>query len=388
MNKSPRRILHIFSRMDRGGAETRIMDVYRNIDRNNIQFDFLNLESGIHHYDQEIRNLGGRKFLVTHPKKGFLSHFLDMYKIFKNEGPFQAVHAHTSHHEGVVALAAKLAGVKYIICHARTTSTNNINSLPKKLAIMIGRKLIIANATKLLAISYKAGEYLFGKKSMNNGIVDVIPNAVDLAPYIDIEKIDSSSIKKELGIPNCQILIGHVGRFNKMKNHEFLLELLNHIRGKDIDARLVLVGDGELRKGIENQVIGLGLSQYVHFLGIRNDIPKLMRIFDVFVMPSKYEGLGGAAIEAQAAGTPSVLSNTLPQEVDMDLGIIQFLSLEVPKEKWGELVINQSNLIRPELKSILKAFNEKGFTIEAEIESLLKCYGMYELSVSYKSEGS
>lgn len=377
MDDSSKRILHVFARMDRGGAETRTMEVYRKINREDIQFDFINLEDGEHHYDEEIRDLGGRKFIVRHPRKaGIIKHLLDMYKIMKSKGPFQAVHAHTAHHAGMVALVAKFAGIKYIVCHARTTSTKDRGSLAKRLSIFLGRYLILLNATSMLAISKAAGEYIFGKRTMEKKKASVIPNAIDLIPYKGVQEIDTKMLRSDFGISNCQLLIGHVGRFNHMKNHKFLIQLLNSVRESGIDAHLVLVGGGELRSDIEKTVENNELNEFVHFLGVRNDIPRLMGMFDVFVMPSIYEGLGGAAIEAQAAGTPCILSSSLPREVDMDIGIIQFLSLDCAVEIWRDSVINQSNLDRPNYQEIMNSFRRKGFLIEEELKSLFIAYGI------------
>lgn len=377
MSDSPKRILHVFARMDRGGAETRIMEVYRNLDRNEIQFDFINLDSGVHHYDQEIKKLGGRKFIVRHPRKsGVFAHSLDLYRIMKNAGPYQAVHAHTAHHEGVVALVSKIAGIKYRVCHARTTSSKNINSVLKRLSIAFGRRLILNNATSLLSISKAAGEYLFGERAMKQGLVQVVPNAVDLIPYKEAQEVDTNLIRNELNIPNCELLIGHVGRFSEVKNHQFLIKLVEHLRTSNIDAHLILVGGGELRPKIEKQVANCQLTDYVHFLGVCENIPQLMKLFDVFVMPSIYEGLGGAAIEAQAAGIPCVLSSSLPDEVDMGVGLVQFVSLDCQIEVWKNTIMRQSQHPHPEYLQIKEKFHNKGFLIENEIESFLRAYGI------------
>jgi glycosyltransferase EpsF len=231
-----------------------------------------------------------------------------------------------------------------------------------------------------LAISYKAGEYLFGKKAFLENRVHVVPNAIDLIPYSNIEDLDVWSYRENMGIPESQLLIGHVGRFNHMKNHEFLLRLLKEMRDQGIDVRLAFVGDGELRVDMEREAENLGIRSFVHFLGIREDVPNIMRVFDVFIMPSKYEGLGGAAIEAQAAGTPCVLSTSLPDEVDMGLDIVRFISLESPLERWIEAIEHQSNIARPQRTEIARRFKERKFTIEAEIESFLYYYGLSNLS--------
>lgn len=375
MSMSPKRILHVFSRMDRGGAETRIMDVYRHIDRSLVQFDFLVMEPGQHHYDTEIEELGGRKFKVRHPRDGgTLLHLFDLVRLFKRKGPFQAIHAHTAHHEGIVALAARLAGLGRVICHARTTGSSYSSSKLKRAAIWFGRQLILIFATRLLAISKEAGRYLFGERAVKQQKVEVVPNAIDLSSYEQLSEPNKESLRQELLIPPCQLLIGHVGRFNPVKNHSFLILLLHHLRSQGVDARLVLIGGGGLQAQIKQQAAGSSIDSFVHFLGVRQDIPKLLQMFDVFVMPSLYEGLGGAAIEAQAAGIPCVVASSLPESVDMGLGLVQFLSLDLPMEEWADYACRQAERARPTYDCIREAFRQKGFLLECELDSLQRAY--------------
>ena len=377
MAKDPLRILHVFARLDSGGAETRTMEIYRNLNRDEIQFDFLSLYEDKQFYDEEINTLGGIKFVVSNPNtSGILHHFWDMYNIMKNEGPFHAVHAHTAHHEGIVVLAARLAGIKIRVCHARTTSTSNKTSLSKRIFFSVGRLLILLNATKLLAISKEAGSYLFGEKKVANKEVIVIPNAVDLLPYTKLVNINRMDTRYENNIPDNEILIGHVGRFNFMKNHIFLINLLDRIRSKGVDAHMVFVGGGELFNKYKKIIEDKGLSKNVTFLGVRRDIPQLMHMFDVFVMPSLYEGLGGAAIEAQAAGTPCLLSSTIPNAVDMGIGLVEFQSLDDNIESWVDKLIIQSKVNRPKNKEINEQFRKKGFLIDREIDMLMEAYSL------------
>ncbi|MCG7406100.1 glycosyltransferase family 1 protein [Paenibacillus sp. ACRRX] len=379
---APRRILHVFSRLDRGGAETRMMDVFRHMDRTRLQFDFLVLEPGQHHYDEEIEQLGGKKYMVRHPKRsGIFAHLKDMYQVMKREGPYQAVHAHTAHHAGLAMLAARLAGVTFRVCHARTSGTSG--SMLKRFSILFGRLLMLRYATRLLAISCEAGRYLFGQRAVDSGKVEVVPNAIDLSPYCRLQEIEVASSRRYIGIPDCQLLLGHIGRLHTVKNHVFLFKLLAHLRDSQIDARLVLIGGGALRKQLEQQAEDNGVLSCVHFLGVRTDIPPLLRLLDVFVMPSFYEGLGGAAIEAQAAGIPCVLSSSLPEEVDMKTGLVRFLSLHQPIGDWGQVVREQATQPRPSFERIYAAFFKRGFLLEQELDQLQHAYGLSTFPQDY-----
>ncbi|MBD8500081.1 glycosyltransferase [Paenibacillus arenosi] len=376
MAHAPYRVLHVFARMDKGGAESRIMDLYRYMDRSHIQFDFLSLEGGKHYFDDEIAQLGGRRFVVRHPRENLIGHMQDMYHIMKTKGPFQAVHAHTAHHEGLVALAARIVGIPHRVCHARTTGTSQSASPYKRAGLLLGRLLIASCATRLLAISQAAGKYLFGEHAMKQGKVELVPDAIDLSAYEQVNQLDPLVLRQQAGVPPCGILLGHIGSFRTVKNQTFLVRLLGNLRRTGIDARLVLIGSGGQRLEIERQVIEAGLAAYVHFLGVRDDVPRLVRMLDVFIMPSLYEGLGGAAIEAQAAGTACVLSSALPVEVDMGLGTVRFVDLNDPMPFWMQAIFKQANAIRPSSDEIRAAFFRRGFMLEHAAERIQRAYGL------------
>ncbi|TVX93605.1 glycosyltransferase family 1 protein [Paenibacillus agilis] len=387
MTHAPYRVLHVFARMDKGGAESRIMDLYRYMDRSHIQFDFLSLEGGKHYFDEEIAQLGGRRFVVRHPRESLVGHMQDLYHLMKTKGPFQAVHAHTAHHEGAVALAARMAGIPHRVCHARTTGTARSASLHKRVGLLFGRLLIASCATRLLAISQAAGKYLYGEHVMKQGKVEIVPDAIDLSAYEQVNQIDPFVLRQQAGIPPCGILLGHIGSFRTVKNQTFLVRLLGNLRKTGIDARLVLIGSGDQRLEIERQVIEAGLAAYVHFLGVRDDIPRLVRMFDVFVMPSLYEGLGGAAIEAQAAGTACVLSSALPKEADMGLGTVRFVDLSEPMPFWMQAIFKQANAVRPSPDAIRAAFLERGFMLEHAADSIQRAYGLSGSSCAINDSG-
>jgi glycosyltransferase EpsF len=375
MNKIPCRILHVFGTMNCGGAETRIMELYRHIDRQNVQFDFLVLNNDKHYYSQEIQRLGGRVFAVTNPRVSMIRHIVDMYKLMKSQGPFQAVHSHTSFHSGISLFVAKMAGIKYRVCHARTTSTKNSKSMLKRIQLFIGRKLISNFSTSFLAISQQSAKYLFGDKMIKRDLVSIVPNAINLQPYKKNDLNNIINLKKELKISGDTLTIGHVGRFNFMKNHKFIIELANSLKVNNIKFKIILVGDGEMKNEIEQRVLNQNLKENFEFLGVRKDIPQLMKVFDVLIMPSLFEGLGGVVIEAQAAGTPSLVSDNLPEEVDMGVGLVEFLPISSP-EKWSDKLVKSNFNRNINIEKIHLNFQGKKFTLEHEEEALYKAYGV------------
>ncbi|MYL49354.1 glycosyltransferase [Halobacillus litoralis] len=373
-NQTPIKIVHVFATMNTGGAESRIMDVYRKINKNDVQFDFIVMENNIHYYDSEIRELGGKKIVVTNPRKNIFKHIYDLFKVFKTYGDYQAVHSHTSYHSGLVCLIARTAGIKYRISHARTTSTKSNKSILKKIFINLGRILIRRNSTSLLAISKNAGNYVFGENAVNNGDVNVVPNAIDVERYLNTSK--DENVQEELGITEGQLIIGQVGRFSHMKNHKFTIKVFKSIINEGIEAKLILVGDGNLKGEIEALVEKEGLKKQIVFLGVRKDIPQIMKQLDVLIMPSTYEGLGGVVIEAQAAGTPCVVSQSLPDEVDMGLNLVEFVSLDQSLEEWIKAIKNQSIKPTTNKYNIKQNFTKKGMLLETEIKDLFQSYGI------------
>lgn len=378
MSTPPYRILHVFGEMNCGGAETRIMDLYRYIDKSKIQFDFLVLLEGNHFYDTEIKKHGGRIYRVRHPRTSIIGHCIDMYKIMKNNGPFQAIHSHTSYHSGISLLVARIAGIKYRLCHARTTSTKKSKSLLKRIMIYVGRKLILDNATSLVAISKQSARFLFGKKIIKTGGVKIIPNSIDLDLYRDISLDNIFDKKAEFKIPQDTLIIGQVGRFSFMKNHKFTIEIAKFMKAKEVKFQIIFVGDGELKKDVESMVDDYNLRENIKFAGLRKDIPQLMKMFDVLIMPSYFEGLGGVVIEAQAAGTPCIVSDKLPEEVDMGLELVKFLPLSDSIELWTESIIKSSNKHVHDFETINSAFIKKNFTLSYEEKELIAMYGVNE----------
>ena len=366
------KVLQVFGSLDMGGAESRMMDVYRNIDLSEVTFDFVSLSQGKQFFEKEIYSLGGEVFKVGSPREVGLFKHIKQLRICMKKKEYNAVHAHTSYHCGIVMFAAWLERIPVRISHARTTGSKS-DSKFKKLGLFFGRLLIRAFSTERFAISEEAGRFLFGKTAF-----EVIHNSIDLEKYQNITNQEVKTLKNELSITESSLVIGQIGRFDPMKNHTFSIDWFEQFLKRSNNSVLVLVGDGALRGKIESIVKEKGLYNSVIFTGIRDDVPKLIHIFDVLLFPSTFEGLGGVAIEAQAAGIPVVESDTIPKEVDLGLGLVKQCSLTSGFYVWNNAVEESIQTIVPSKEEIKKKFIEKGYVLKSTIEMFMKTYSRSE----------
>lgn len=370
----PIRILHVFRAMNRGGAETLVMNIYRHLDRSKIQFDFAVETDEECHYNEEIRSLGGR--IIPHPspsKCGILSYGKALVKTLNQYGPYVGVHSHVHYFSGYVLRISRKAGVPIRIAHSHTTHDGRVDSLNREIYRWIMQKLIYRNATHMLGCSQDACKSLFGLNCFNDSRVEVLPNAIDLTPYAMLPT-NRRILREKLDLPIDVPLIGHVGRFNEVKNHRFLIEVFSELHQELPNTHLVLVGDGFLRKEMEMIVERKGLKEFVHFLGIREDIPEIMGALDIFLFTSLYEGLGIVLIEAQAAGIPCISADTVPIEADIGAGLVEFLSLNEPIKKWVNIIINKFEAVSLNWDVRKNYLRKAGYDIKDTTMRLEKLY--------------
>ncbi len=363
------KVLQVFGSLGMGGAESRMMDVYRNIDKDEYSFDFVTMTDEISFYEDELNELNATVIHIKNPRKvSVFKHINELYRTMK-KGKYDAVHSHTSYHCGIVLFAAFLAGIPVRIAHARTSGTKQV-SKKTKVFNLIGRALIRLFSTKRLAISHNAGEYLFGKMPFT-----VVPNTICVSKYTDICADEINEIREELNIPQTAFVIGQIGRFDKMKNHKFTLKWFLEYRKLHTDAFLVLVGDGTLKSETENIATELELQDSIVFTGIRSDVYKLIHIFNVLFFPSVFEGLGGVVLEAQAAGVPTVESSAIPNEADLGLGMVVKCDLNDDITEWINAVEQFRSYKSPNTEIIKEKFEEKGYSIKAVTDIYCKLYG-------------
>ena len=324
----PIKVLQIIGDVVGGGVETVIMNYYRNIDKTKIQFDFVVHKGALLQYITQVKNYGGKVYEITSYKSNILKYTYEIYKIIK-ENNYEIVHSNMNSLSGFPLFAAYLAGAKVRILHNHTTDNpaEGIRTIAKRILRPFARLF----ANQYWACSKLAAEWMYGKNTVTNGKITIINNAIDLEKF-KFNKEKREKLRKKLGIENC-FVIGHVGRFVKTKNHEFLIEIFNEVLKQKSNAKLLLIGDGNLKSLIEAKVQNLGIEKAVIFLGVRNDVADLYNVMDVFVFPSLYEGLGMAVIEAQVNSLPTIVSIAIPAEAKIS-EYIKFISLQQPLKDW------------------------------------------------------
>lgn len=368
------RVIHLFRRMDQGGAESRTMDVYRNLNRQRTQFDFLVYSDRPGYFDREIASLGGRIFVIPPPdRRHLLRHIVSMYRVFRREGPYAAVHSHGAHYSGLVVAVARVAQVRVRVCHARTAPPTGSGNPVRLLYFLVSKASMLLNASNLLACSREAGRFLYGLPGMGSSRFRIVRNAIDLGKFKGIDPGARDRLRKSWGVPDTAYVLGHVGRFVDVKNHDFLIELVSSMVEKGGDAWLVLVGDGPLREKTELAAAKAGLGNRVLFLGSRSDVPEILSAIDCLLLPSRYEGVPGVVIEAQASGLPCLLSDRVSKEVDVGLGLLDFLPIDEGTDAW-EKALEKVGARVEDPRTIVTAFQDSGYDVRSLIPILERIY--------------
>lgn len=327
------RVLQVFANLNRGGAETMIMNYYRAIDKNRVQFDFVShFNSGA--YESEIKGMGGKIFRIPRFKGyNILSYMKAWDNFFKVHPEYEIIHVHCYKVAGLILSIAKMNGVRTRIVHSHIANAQY--KFYVRIVFSILNRIAISSATHLYACGESAGKFLFSDMNFK-----VLNNAIDSAKFIyDVTKREK--IRKEFGIDK-NFVIGHVGRFFVQKNHKFIIEVFEEIYKINNNARLLLVGSGDnLLNEIRNLVSDKKLNDAVIFTGVRSDIPELMMAMDVFLFPSLYEGLPVTVIEAQASGLKTFISDKITNEVIIT-PLVEVISLDCPANFWSDEILKYS----------------------------------------------
>lgn len=355
MSNEPIRIAQMMTDMNYGGVEMSIMNYYRHIDHSKVQFDFIALENSKIPMKKEIEQLGGRIYIV--PK---YYHLIDyekaIQKIFKVNN-YKIVHSNMNTLSVLSLYGAKKAGIKIRIAHNHSTAGKG--EIKKNIIKYILKPFSKIYPTHLCACTRYAGEWLFGKKAD----IKILHNAIDVQKF-KFDKSIRDKVRKEINLED-KFIIGHVGRLCFQKNQEFLIDLLYEVRKKK-DAVLLLIGEGDTKK-LKEKAKKLGMLAYIVFLGPEDNINNYYQAMDCFVLPSRYEGLGIVAIEAQAAGLPTICSTAVPREAKIT-DLVDFLDLNAPISKWAEKVKSVKR------KDVSEEIKKAGYDIKMESEKLLQYY--------------
>ncbi|MGL5260450.1 MAG: glycosyltransferase family 1 protein [Lachnospiraceae bacterium] len=341
-------MVHIVGNLAPGGMGSFLMNVYKKIDRNKVQFDFIVMGEKEVNYHKEAEELGAKIYKITPLSTNPLKYFMEIKNIIKNNS-YEVVFRHTDIATVAIdLLAAKLGGAKERIPHSHSTDAKHV-TIHKMM-----RPFLVALSTKRYACSKPAGKWMFKKASYT-----LVKNGIDLSKYsFDIEKREI--MRKELQIED-KFVIGHVGNFVKAKNHGFILEIVSEIakiKGKE-NMTLLLVGDGELRETIEEKIKALELEECVQLLGIRENVADLLQAMDCYLFPSVYEGLPVALVEAQAIGLPCFISDTIAKEIKMT-EYLYIKDLDMGAKNWANFIMDHQ---RPRQAGDIVVLEECGYDI-------------------------
>ncbi len=361
----PIRILQVVAKMNRAGTETMLMNFYRHIDRNKVQFDFAVCTSEKCDYEEEIISLGGR--IYRYPRYTGYNHF--QYKewwdsFFNEHQEYKIIHGHIGSTAAIYLGIAKKHGL-FTIAHSHGTKEPlSVRSIIY--SIYSYRTRFVAD--QFFGCSMQALIDRYGKKVAYSDKSRVLKNAIDVKAYAYNERI-REEVRSELGLKEGMLTIGTVGRLSQPKNPHMILRIIQALKAKEIEFRFIWCGTGELKEEIDKAIIDMGLEDIVLMLGLRNDIPRILQAMDIFIFPSLWEGLGIVAIEAQAAGLQTLCSDQIPQEAKVT-DLCHFITVD-DVSKWVTEIVNNRFYKRI---NTLESINNNGYDIYKAAELMQEFY--------------
>lgn len=365
--KAPIRILHVLGNTNLGGAESRIMDLYRHIDRKRVQFDFLVHTDQEGYFDKEIRELGGHIYRVPRFRVyNYFSYVRAMKDFFREHSDFRAVQGHITSTASIYLPIAKKAGIPITIAHARSAG---VDKGVKGTATRLLRRKLPERTDYMFTCSRLAGVSVFGPKAVEAGRTVFMPNAIDCKKF-DYDPVMRRKIREELGISDYYV-IGHVGRFHYAKNHEYLIRVFAALCKRSVGKYvLLLLGEGEKMEEIRHLARELGVEDKVCFAGNRSNVYDYYQAMDYFVYPSRYEGLPGTVLEAQVSGLRCLISDSICEEVAVT-ELVHTMGIGQEPERWADYIEKTEDYVRI---SHFKEVSEAGFDVEAQAEKMMKFY--------------
>lgn len=361
------RILHVIGSLDMGGSQTMILNLYKNVDRSEIQFDFVVREGKKYLLEDEITNLGGKIYrLPGLNEKNFFEYTSAWKKFFSSHKEYKIIHGHVRSTASIYLRIAKKFGL-FTISHSHNTSSGKGITAYMKNILQFPIRFV---ADYFFACSKNAGTWLFGKQIVDSKRFKILNNAIDAKQYV-FSASSRNDIRNELKIDTNAFVIGNVGRFHSQKNQIFLIDVFKVVHDQNENAILLLVGDGDLRNDILERIKYYKLGDSVILAGVRDDVPQILSAIDVFVFPSIFEGLGIVAIEAQAAGLQTICADSIPKEANIT-ELFQYMSLDDSVEKWASSILKYENGY--ERKNMSNEIKKRGYDILSSSEWLRQFY--------------
>ena len=366
------KILQVIGGLNRGGAETMLMNLYRKIDRQKYKFDFLVYvtDDKKADYEDEILQNGDQIIKLDRNRvKNPILFYHDLNHVMKNSG-YTCVHAHTLFNSGIVMYAAYYNHIPVRITHSHSSGNMKRDTLINRTYFKFAKYLITKYSTNYIACDLKSGEYLFGEGFRG----PILHNGIDLNRFCYEENVEENKYQY---LRDENILkLAVIGSFYEVKNHIFLLPIAEKLKEKGIKFKLYFAGRGPLQKMLEEKVKELHLENEIIFLGIVDQVEKFLKNIDLILMPSLYEGVPVSLIEAQAAGVPAIISENISRDVDMELGLLNFVTIDSDKQWLEEIVrfhCERHEILNP--KNIYEQLTLKGYNVEKNVDFLCEIYG-------------
>jgi len=361
-------ILQVTGNMNRGGAETMILNLYREIDRSQCQFDFIVFSELKGDYDDEIIKLGGQIHVIK--ASNSIRRMLALKHFLLQNPQYQIIHCHTNFSNAFHLFAAKQAGVRMRIAHSHNTIDHSRNKLVSFFYHRISKYIINRAATNFLSCGVKASNLLFPSQKD----VLVIPNSIDVYNYADISLNQKNYIKYKFKHLNAKIKINQIERMQTEKNYKFSIEIAKELKIQGVNFIMFFIGRGELKDALTELISRYNLENQIIFLGLRSDIAQLVAGADIMLMPSLYEGFPVVLVESQAAGLPALISDTISSEVDLGVNSIFFESLKETPEKWVNQIVNITMIPKISIHERSRILIDKGFDTKINAKKLIKFY--------------
>lgn len=365
----PVRILHVLGRLDYGGIESMLMNIYRKIDRSKIQFDFVIHTTEECDYSSEIIQLGGKIYSAPKFNGANIKEYLSFWNLFyKNNTSYKIVHGHMRSTASIYLLMAKRNKV-HTISHSHSTGSRG--NFLERVAKGIMQVPIKYFADYYFACSEEAAIWLYGKKIVSKKQYKLLKNSIDLDKYE--KNIGKKDKFKEQYSVDKNFVIGHVGSFTEPKNHKFIIDVFQEYIKIQENALLILIGDGHLKKEIKNNIDQMNLRKNVVFVGSVDNVHEYLKSMDVFIFPSLFEGLGIALIEAQAAGVKSIVSEKIPQEA-IQTGIVEKVDLKCTPTEWANVIYSMSQKENVDERAAIDDLRKADYDVKIEADKLQEFY--------------
>lgn len=366
--KQPIRILQLGMTNNPGGVENFVMNIYRNIDRNKIQFDFL-LDHNAPKiaYEDEILSLGGKIYRQYYRRKEFFKKERKSIKyFFKMHPEIKGVHMHANTLNPMfkVLQVAEKMKIPVRILHSHNSNYMKKPKIKDKIYEMYESKKLKNTVTKLLACSEEAGKWMFKKNKFF-----VVKNGINVKDFA-FDENERKALRKKFSIEN-KLVIGHIGRMNYQKNPIFILEIFDEIHKMNNDTELLYIGDGELKGEIEKFIKDKNLESSVILMGKCEKVSEYYNVMDAFLFPSRFEGLGIVLLEAQANGIKCYTSNRVPKETNI-VGNVSYIELNKSSKEWADFILNNKN--ERTYKNITDKFVLSGYDIKSTVLDIEKIY--------------